>query len=384
MSPAKRRGVRDGRWGGYEARIQVDGRMVSRTFDTFDEAVAWRAEQERRRALGREVATGADRMTFGAWWQTWQAGRLKRPNTRAREESAWRTYIERRWGKVPLRRISRVDAQAWVRSLSEDDGLAPSTVVRVVHIVAAAMQAAVDDERVERNPFRRLDLPELDDDEARFCTIAEALAVEEAMDPWWALTIPVLMDVGLRISELCGLRVGDVAFASPNWTVHVGQIVTEPHGRIELGPPKTKAGSRTIPLLTPEVAGRVAEHIAGRGLGPDDLLFSGKRGHVASPKNWRARIFVPAVKAAGLHDEQHPLTPHSLRHGAVARWIGAGLTDHYRLARWLGHSSPITALRLYGHLLPEEDHSDLTGRLSSGRKAAAATGSELRRLPRPS
>lgn len=379
MSPAKRRGIREGRWGGFEARIQLDGKMRSRTFDTFEQAVAWRAEQERRRALGREVATGSDRMTFEDWWQIWQAGRIRRPNTLARDESAWRTYLKPRWARVPLGSIDRIDAQAWVRSLSEVHGLAPASVARVVHSAAAAMQAAVDDNRLERNPFRRLDLPDIEGNEARFCTIAEALAIEEVMDPWWSLTIPVLMDVGLRVSELCGLRVKDIAFAHPNWTVRVEQIVTTPHGHVQIGPPKTKAGIRTIPLLTPEVATRVAAQITARGLEPDDPLFSGKQGKFVLPTVWRTTVFTPAVKSAGLHDEHRPLTPHSLRHGAVARWIAAGLTDYYRLARWLGHASPATALVLYGHLLPEEDHSALAERLSLDRQNARASG-KVRRL----
>ena len=56
-------------------------------------------------------------------------------------------------------------------------------------------------------------------------------------------------------------------------------------------------------------------------------------------------------------------------------WISAGLTDHYRLAKWLGHANPSTALRLYGHLLPEEDQGDLTGRMADARKRASEISS---------
>ena len=374
MSPARVTGVR--RHGtGYEARIQIRGRMTSRSFATWDEAVRWRNKQLEAVGNGSRLDTSSGRMTLGAWWELWQAGRIKRPNTIAREESAWRTYIEPRWATVPLRRISRVDAQAWVKSLTTVEGLALASVARVVHIVSAAIQAAVDDDLVDRNAFRRLSLPEADGDESRFATAAEAHAIEVAMDDHWSLMVPVFMDVGLRLSEMCGLRVRDVAFASPNWTVRVEQIVTEPHGRIEIGPPKTKAGVRTIPLLTPEIANRVSAHIVERGLGPDDLLFTGRAGHVTSPKNWRSRVFVPAVRAAGLYNADKPLTPHSLRHGAVTGWISAGLTDHYRLAKWLGHANPSTALRLYGHLLPEEDQGDLTGRMADARKRASEMSS---------
>ena len=43
------------------------------------------------------------------------------------------------------------------------------------------------------------------------------------------------------------------------------------------------------------------------------------------------------------HREHH--TPHSFRHGAVAAWIDAGITDRYKISRYLGHGTP-TLLRI--------------------------------------
>jgi hypothetical protein len=141
--------------------------MTSRSFATWDEAVRWRNKQLEAVGSGGRLDSSSGRLTLGTWWELWQAGRIKRPNTIAREESAWRTCIEPRWATVPLRRISRVDAQAWVKSLTTVEGLAPASVACVVHIVSAAMQAAVDDDLVDRNAFRRLSLPEADGDESR-------------------------------------------------------------------------------------------------------------------------------------------------------------------------------------------------------------------------
>lgn len=41
-----------------------------------------------------------------------------------------------------------------------------------------------------------------------------------------------------------------------------------------------------------------------------------------------------------------------MRHTAVARWIDAGVTDAYKLARSAGHTGTATTYRFYGHLLP--------------------------------
>ena len=67
---------------------------------------------------------------------------------------------------------------------------------------------------------------------------------------------------------------------------------------------------------------------------------------------WRSRVFDAAVERSGIEDSHH-VTPHSLRHGAVAVWIAAGVVDAYKLSRWLGHRSPATVTQLYGHLIPE-------------------------------
>jgi integrase len=45
------------------------------------------------------------------------------------------------------------------------------------------------------------------------------------------------------------------------------------------------------------------------------------------------------------------LRPHDLRHTAVALWIAAGASPREIAAR-AGHSSVVTVLDRYGHLLP--------------------------------
>lgn len=378
--PTRVPGVR-AKAGGWEARISVGGTARSRFFSSYEEAVRWRNRQAEASAARSELPGLSARTTFGTHWSRWRETSAKRPNTLARYDSAYRCYIEERWAKVPIGRITRSDAQEWVRDL-QLERLAPATIRKLVQITSACLQRAVDDDLVEKNPFRRLELPELPDDEARFVTLEEAHLIEQAMDPWWCLTVPFVMDTGLRISELCGLRVCDVVFNKPNCVVQVRQIVTEPSGKLMIGPPKTKAGIRTVPTLTPAAAERVAAHIAERGLRPDDFLFAGVRGGTMRPTNWRSRVFDEAVEQSGIEDHDR-VTPHSLRHGAVALWIAAGVIDPYKLSRWLGHRSPATVTQLYGHLIPE-DTAWLTSMIDAMRSKAAADATEagvLRQLP---
>lgn len=63
--------------------------------------------------------------------------------------------------------------------------------------------------------------------------------------------------------------------------------------------------------------------------------------------------------ALGQHDDRkryEGLRVHDLRHTAVAFWIAAGASP-VEIARRAGHSSTVTVLDRYGHLLPSsEDH----------------------------
>ncbi|MHB8220462.1 MAG: tyrosine-type recombinase/integrase [Acidimicrobiales bacterium] len=251
-----------------------------------------------------------------------------------------------------------------------DAGLARSSVRRILASGSAAMTAARRAGEVSGvNPFVDVHLPTVLDPERRFVTVEEARLIEAEMDPRWRLLVPFALDTGLRISELAGLQAGDIIWRDGGCMVRVQRIVTDTAGTVRIGPPKTRAGIRVVPTITRPVSVRLKDHIASRGLAPTDPLYAGERGGVMRPTNWRARVFRPAVLAAGLAG----ITPHSLRHGAVARWIAAGQSDPYVLSRWLGHSSPVIVYRTYAHLLPQ-DATAITERMEA--EAAMAGGME--------
>ena len=121
----------------------------------------------------------------------------------------------------------------------------------------------------------------------------------------------------LRLGELAGLRWQRIDLL--HRTVDVVEIVTEAGGRLHTGPPKTRAGQRTVPM--PKVAADALDGLAASAT-PDALVFAGERGGALRGSGFRRRGWRPAVKRAGLA----PLRPHDLRHSAVAFWIAAGAT----------------------------------------------------------
>jgi integrase len=119
----------------------------------------------------------------------------------------------------------------------------------------------------------------------------------------------------------------------------------------------SRAVRRTVGL--PRV---VVEELAAH-LGPvgpaDAHVFTAEKGGVLRTSNFRIKVWLPAVRAAGLA----PLRPHDLRHPAVGLWIAAGANPKEVSVR-AGHTSVSFTLDRYGHLFPGHD-TELRDRLDA-------------------
>lgn len=119
--------------------------------------------------------------------------------------------------------------------------------------------------------------------------------------------------LGLRWAEAAGLRVRSVDFTKN--TVAIEQQWTRGAGGVMVSQrPKTRAGRRT--LASPDwMMDKLADHVAERGISQDDreaAIFLGSDGQKLDYSNWRSRVWIPAMEAAGLGG----LRFHDLRHTA--------------------------------------------------------------------
>ncbi len=286
------------------------------------------------------------RVLFGDWLTEWQRTTTnRRPTTEVRDDSIIRTHVRPRFGGVPLAAIGQRDVRAWVAELAARR-LAPTTVRKVYQVFSKVMAAAVDAGMIARSPCRNVPLPKVDHKEMRFLTPAEVARLARTIDQGYRALVLVAAYGGLRVGELAGLRRRDLDLT--RYTVEVTEVVTEPRGRLHVGPPKTRAGRRTIRLPRFVVA-VLADHLEAPGW-LDEFVFTSQRGRPFRPTNFRARTWRPAVQAAGLDG----LRVHDLRHTAVALWIAAGANPKQVSVR-AGHTSVSFTLDRYGHLYPESD-----------------------------
>ena len=115
------------------------------------------------------------------------------------------------------------------------------------------------------------------------------------------------------------------------------------NGHHHFGPPKTRAGRRTVPIPR-LVAAELEQHLAATA---GDLVFPAPEGGLLRPSLYRRRVWQPATLAADVEG----LRIHDLRHTAVSLWIAAGASPKEVAAR-AGHTSVVTVFDRYGHLLP--------------------------------
>jgi len=347
-----------GRW---KARYRdTDGRPRSVTFDTKAEArqflITVRADVQR----GEWTDPRLGDVTLEEWVTQWRETVCHlRPSTLARDDVYLRSYILSQFGRRKLASITQPEVAAWVAGLRARP-LAPATVAKAYQILSKALTAAVHARRIAYNPCSEIKLPRIEQHEMRFLTPAHVGLLADAIDAKYRALVLLAAYGGLRIGELAALRPSSLDLLAGR--VQVGEICVEVNGRLTSGPPKTRAGRRTVALPRP-VVDELAAHLQA---GKSEFVFTRADGGQLRVNSWRQRYWVPAVA----HADLRPLRPHDLRHTAVAIWIATG-ANPLEVARRAGHTSVSFTLDRYGHLFPEADRT-LAQRLEAVYVAPAA------------
>jgi integrase len=120
--------------------------------------------------------------------------------------------------------------------------------------------------------------------------------------------------------------------------VEVAEVVTEMHGHLYLGPPKTTAGRRRVGLPR-VVVEALQDHLAGRSVEPDGFVFALSNGGPLRTASFRTRVWRPATRAAGLEGCASMIAAYG---GAL--WIAAGAGPK-EVATRAGHTSVSFTLR---------------------------------------
>jgi integrase len=356
--------ARDGRGMRWRARYVDDsGREHTKAFTRKADAQAWLdSEVTAKLATGTYVAPNAGLVTVGAVYTSWSAsqGHIS-PKTAATRRSVWGSRVEPLWGNVTVIDVKTARIRRWVSSMVAD-GVGAPTIENAFGLLRQVLGAAVENNRIFRNPCDGIRLPKRAHSDRGYLSHAQvgALAATVERQPE---VVRFLAYTGLRWGEMAALRVCD--FDILRRRVNVSRSVTE-SGGLAWRTPKTWE-RRSVPFpaeLTDELAALMV------GKARDALVFTDMRGGVLRNSNWRARVFEPAVQKCQAADDTFPtITPHDLRHTAASLAVSAG-ANVKAVQRMLGHAKASMTLDVYADLF-DEDLDGVARRLDAAIKSAA-------------
>ncbi len=224
--------------------------------------------------------------------------------------------------------ITRRDAEAF-RNALRDAGYAPATIARRLAALRSFYAYWTDAGAVDVSPFARVRPPRVPNVSPREgLTRSEAFAMLDAarLVPAHALTVGLLLLLGLRASEVAPLTIADAS------TDRGHRVLTV----------RGKGGTVHRLPLPPYVADALDRVIGDREAGP---LLTAPRGGPCD--RWAVTATVRKVAhACGLDPRPSGgrVTPHDLRHAMVTHALAAGSPLH-RVQDAARHADPRTTRR---------------------------------------
>lgn len=354
MAHIEKRGP--GRW---RARYyDPDGRERSKTFAKRVEAERFLATVQTEILTGSYVDPTQSRTTFRDYAEAWRHAQVHRQSTADVTESKLRRHVYPTFGHRPLGGVRPTEVQGWIKRLS--DQLEPSTVEGCYRLLSTIYKAAVADRMVTTSPCVGVRLPKKPKIRVVPLPVATVHALHGAMPERARGTVSVAAGAGLRQGEVLGLTVDRVNFLRRELTVD-RQLVTPLRGVPFLGPPKTAASYRTVPLPG-VVVDALAAHMSAHPVRPVEvyngvtqrletveLIFTNTAG-----EPWRRNRFAEIWRNAARRTDAPEADFHDLRHHHASLLIAAGCSVKVVQAQ-LGHANASETLNTYSHLWPEDD-----------------------------
>jgi integrase len=308
---------------------------------------------------------------YAARWIEQRAG--LRPRTVEIYRGLLRRHIVPFLGNVAISKIDTAMVREWRMALLAE-GASASEAAKAYRFLRAVLMTAVDDLIIARNPCRIRGAGEEKPDERPVLTVSQVLDLaDRVQDRRFRALVLLAAFAGLRWGEVTALRRCDIDIDAGTVTVQ-RQHVQLDTGVLIVGPPKSRAGIRTI-VMPAVIVPEIREHLAGyTGKDQDALVFTGARGGALRRSNFRRAVkWTEAVEAIGAPD----LHFHDLRHtgNTLAASTRPSLRD---LMARMGHDSVRAAL-VYQHKTLEADRAiaaALSARIEVSRQAdSGADGS---------
>lgn len=303
-------------------------------------------------------------ITVSEWVDIWyeENERNWAVSTRDRRKAIIKDQIKPHLGKYKLSNLDRLTyITKYINVLL--DSYSVSSVENYHNIFRIAVNAAVENEIIERNRFTRIPIASADDDEEvleNFLSpkqLKEFLAIaKEKLNITRYTGIFLSAYTGLRRGEAQGLKWKDIDFENKK--------LTEDRTRYKFGTraPKTKNSRRTIvisdllinQLILYRKRWLELKLSNGSAVSDDDYILITSTATLVDDK-----FFNYAIDSIVKGTELKRITPHGLRHThATILLTSKDRTPVAVIARRLGNT-PETINRVYGHVIEEAEQESV-------------------------
>jgi integrase len=232
--------------------------------------------------------------------------------------------------------------------------LAPKTVREIASVLSVSLNEAFRLDKIIVNPLLKVKLPKVEGVKARALTEEEIQHLRDACRGDWTLTfIDISLATGARRGELLSLEWDDLDWMTSTLTISKSLEQTAAGLRVK----KPKSGkTRKFRLGQTAITSLRflnAQQQEGRRLYGADykgaLVFCEPDGSHMDPalvsQTIVRRTEKAGIKDASLHTLRHTLASHLLSKGVPLTVVSAQL----------GHADANITLRIYGHMLPNDD-----------------------------
>lgn len=363
--------------GQWQARYKgPDGTMhaADHTFPNLTDAEVWLTVKEAEIVNGDWINPDSGKVLFGNYAVDWIEERPGlRPKTVRLYGYLLRYHLAPTFGDKTIAEIRESNVRRWRKKLL-DGGVSEVTTAKAYRLLKAVLNTAADDGLIRRNPCRIKGAATEQSPERPVLTMAEVFALADAIDPRYRALVLLAAFASLRWGELVALRRCDIDLTI--LTICVERQLTETRtGGLAFGPPKSKAGKRTVSFPR-FIVSELREHLATY-TGPDDeaLIFTSATGTPMRHSNFYRRYWLKAVAKVGPAGAHF----HDLRHAGNTFTADAGANLRELMHR-MGHSTTRAAL-IYLHSTDERQRTiaELIDQRARAELSKSGSGTEVAR-----
>ena len=360
----------------YEARAKVDGKQIV-LYSTNLSQLKKDFKEEKQKA---KLSSGQQfrKLTLNEWYEEW-FDTYKAPYIKDTSivpmKSKYKNTFGKFLGKMRVQDIMNIHVQNAVSKL-KSEGRATSSIREALSILTKCMESARNNMIIETNPCFEIQVPwENKKVRRRFLTVEEEERfLKQAKEGWYYEMLYIMLNTGLRIGEVGGLRWSDIDFKNKCLFISnsLSCIYNEGEKEEKLTTLKTQNSYRKIPFIGDVEKLLLSQKKKQQNLKKDlgkryrakgeleDVVFCTTLGSPVSRYVAEREInnIVKEINfeetVASVSENREPVVfekvyPHALRHTFCSRCFEKGIKPKVVQAL-MGHAHYSTTIDIYTHV----------------------------------